>query len=394
MLVGGFVGFGIASCPVVGGLIGIVSFAAGKHLKETILISDANDNDTNNSNSNYPRRFLYLGRNRTHNASDTEQQQQRGRRELLMVRPQIQIPEPIWDEIYQKARRDYTEMITKEEQQHQPISIARLFDIFHSTTITNTNSNTSTTDTPCITNHERYERDIDIIETDEDEIALTDKVLLLVNRILNNKDSLPGHIYRTLINAFRRRSLLLLLEEEEANTANCGMTASVGNINNDNNKDGPHRSRRRRQDCHAVIKYVTATLLETRPSFGSTSFMTELTAASVESFVFGHGDLYDTIMKEVQAEYKVQDDDLTSKLVNFENEQRQKKQQQQQQKQHGHDGSTMAKMGISRSTISTSTTTSTSIDIDFTDDDDDDDDDNDDDNDAGSSFLVVVSRYS
>ena len=49
------------------------------------------------------------------------------------------------------------------------------------------------------------ERDKDIVNMSENEINLNDKVILLVSRILNDKKSLPGYVYRGMIQEFRDR---------------------------------------------------------------------------------------------------------------------------------------------------------------------------------------------
>ena len=45
----------------------------------------------------------------------------------------------------------------------------------------------------------RYSKDCDIVKADAAELPLREKVFLLVNRILNDKMSLPGYLYRHLI---------------------------------------------------------------------------------------------------------------------------------------------------------------------------------------------------
>ena len=47
------------------------------------------------------------------------------------------------------------------------------------------------------------ERDTDIVNMSENEINLNDKIILLVSRILNDKKSLPGYVYRGMIQEFR-----------------------------------------------------------------------------------------------------------------------------------------------------------------------------------------------
>jgi hypothetical protein len=129
-------------------------------------------------------------------------------------------------------------------------------------------------------------------------------VLLLVSRQLNNRESLPGHVYRELIEAFQRRA------REENKTSGSFLVEDEGDTNEN------QVFRKRRQDTHAVIKYVTATLLETRPGFGCSTSMTEMTATAVESLVFG--EIYDLVMEEIEEEKKSIDEDLLEKIANFE----------------------------------------------------------------------------
>jgi hypothetical protein len=160
---------------------------------------------------------------------------------------------------------------------------------------------------------ERYEREVDIVKTDENEIPTADKVLLLVSRILNNKESLPGHVYRQLIEKLRQRAedrgpLAVIDDAEEADKDD-----APGNDSTINPSD---LLRARRQDAHAVIKYVTVTLLEVRPGFAVSPSITELTATAVEGLVFG--EVYDLIIEEIEAECESRDNDLLEKIAEFE----------------------------------------------------------------------------
>eukprot|EP00536_Pseudo-nitzschia_multiseries_P000496 jgi/Psemu1/321636/estExt_fgenesh1_pg.C_60047 len=227
-------------------------------------------------------------------------------RALLMVRPTIKPPEPVWDDIYQKARRSYS-------GSNSGLVNRLIPNESHAA------------------KRERYEREVDIIETEEDEIAIGDKVLLLVSRILSNKESLPGHVYRKLIEAFRRRSRdfdlhSLYRERQELQRNNDSSTVasehdlSVTTESDDQGDDerlsGMHQ---RRRDTHAVIKYVTTSLLLTRPGFGHSVSFTEKTATAVESLVFG--EIYDLVMEEIEMEYQDRDDLLLEKIADFERRQ-------------------------------------------------------------------------
>ena len=103
-----------------------------------------------------------------------------GTRRVLLVRPNV-TTDPIWEEIYKDAR------------QTQPKANSGLmkFGLLR--------------DEEALAKRDRYEREADIVRTDEEEIPTADKVLLLVSRILNDRMSLPGHVYQQLLVAFRRR---------------------------------------------------------------------------------------------------------------------------------------------------------------------------------------------
>jgi hypothetical protein len=306
-IVGGVVGVGLAGpvggvigikCGQTAGMLGVllegsvtasvlasgigVGIAAGQHIEEK-----------------HEARVLALG-------EGTKQ------RALLMVRPTIQAPEPIWDDLYQQAIRSYSGSNTGIVNMLIPNETRAA-------------------------KRERYEREVDIIETGEDELAIADKVLLLASRILSNKESLPGHVYRKLIEAFRcrcRESNIQNLQiheqkEQMVDSLSVGSSSSknysASSIDEDEAQNEDNllsRTHQRRRDAHAVIKYVTTSLLLTRPGFGHSSSLTEKTATAVESLVFG--EIYDLVIEEIDMEYQNQDDLLLDKIANFERRQGQK----------------------------------------------------------------------
>lgn len=210
-------------------------------------------------------------------------------RKLLLVRPNIQEPAPMWADFYKQARQSYSAGGGGIVQRLLP-----------------SEANTA--------KRKRYEREVDIVHTEEEEIPTSDKVLLLVSRILNNRESLPGHVYRCLVEKFRQRALEIPIQTSEA-TANEDTTLEDKSSSNEEIV----YSKTRRQDAHAVIKYVTATLIEVRPGFASTPSLTELTATAVEGLVFG--EVYDFVMEEIEAEYEDRDGDLLEKIANYERRQ-------------------------------------------------------------------------
>lgn len=303
-IVGGVVGVGLAGplggvigvkCGQTAGMLGLllegsvtasvlasgigVGIAAGQHIQEK-----------------HETRVIALG-------EGTKQ------RVLLMVRPTIKAPEPIWDELYQEARRSYSGNNT---------GIVSML-------IPNESR---------AAKRDRYEREVDIVETGDDELAIADKVLLLTSRILSNKDSLPGHVYRKFIEAFRCRCHESSLQDLHLNkqkqqivdssnvVASSSEKLDSSSITKDEVQDEdklPLHMYQRRQDAHAVIKYVTTSLLLTRPGFGYSSSITEKTATAVESLVFGV--IYDLVVEEIETEYQNKDNLLLHKIADFERKQ-------------------------------------------------------------------------
>lgn len=196
-------------------------------------------------------------------------------RKLLLVRPNIQI-DPVWDLLVAEARAT------------TPVQCPShgINDVMGGGTIPFlpkwlTNYKAPELDT-------RYKRDSDIIETSQDEIPTEEKVFLLVSRILNDKTSLPGHVYRTLLEAFPQR------------------------CNVENSSDESPRSRR--DDVHAIIKHVAALLLEIRNELATSPTLTELTAVAVESLIFGQ--VYDAVWDEITSETRDRDTALLQKSNN------------------------------------------------------------------------------
>jgi len=180
---------------------------------------------------------------------------------VLLVRPNIQL-DPVWNQIMQEARRSAPPRNRRSIRSMQS--------------------------------------DSDITMTEEDEIGTSDKVLLLVSRMLNDKTSLAGHMYRYLIETFRDRA-----RKRETLCTNNDSIAAVS-------------PRARRDDAHAVIKHVTACLLEERPELGSSSGLTEVAANAVEGLVFGQ--LYDAVYEEILLETQELDAGLWRKITVFEAE--------------------------------------------------------------------------
>jgi hypothetical protein len=221
-------------------------------------------------------------------------------RRLLLVRPTVKT-DPIWDTIYAEARKLYA---------------GDMPGIFSFQLLANETQTAK---------RERYEREFDIVKTGEDEIPTGDKILLLVSRILNDKLSLAGYVHRHLLGVFRERCKsrgplpkMVGLHADDDDGAS-------GNGNNDYEKDNSvdlllaASYRARRQDVHAMIKCVTAALLEVRPGFSASPAITELTATAVEGLVFG--EVYDLVLEEIEAAFDDRDNALLEKIAEFERSQ-------------------------------------------------------------------------
>ena len=182
------------------------------------------------------------------------------RRTVLLVRPNVVI-DPIWDQICLEAVKNAPKSAYKRQQRRQ-------------------NSQS---------------RDADIISTNEDELDTNDKILLLVSRILNDGTSLPGYVFRYLVESYKERC--------RNRTILCATNQSIVASN----------PRVRRDDAHAIIKHVTATVLNQQPECGSSARCTELTASAVESIVFGQ--IYDSVLEEIINETLEYDGELWRRIT-------------------------------------------------------------------------------
>jgi Vacuolar sorting protein 9 (VPS9) domain len=214
------------------------------------------------------------------------------RRKVLLVRPNVWI-DPEWDAITAHAKRSI------------PGDRSSFLGLLSKSPTKQAN----------LAKQERSKRDADIVQTDEFEIPTEDKVLLLVSRSLNCKRTLPGHVYRSLIQEHRNRVERRCSEDMITK----GASHSVQRGASDNGMEvdpSAETSRAQREDTHAVIKHVTATLLEVRPGFAHSPKITEMSATAVESLVFG--ELYDSVICEIIREMKAADDALIAKIESFE----------------------------------------------------------------------------
>lgn len=188
---------------------------------------------------------------------------------VVLVRPNV-IVDPEW------------EQITASIRENAPAD--RRGDIFPFFGVCRTEKN------------ERQKRDQDIVSCD-DELNTQEKIFLLVASSLNDKDSLPGYVYRRLVEEVKSRAIQ---REEHHDLISEKSSRSV------------------RQDVHGIIKYITATLLEVRPGFCSSPRLTEISAAAVETLVFG--ELYDIVFAEIVSETADLDQKLSEKFTKVQNE--------------------------------------------------------------------------
>ena len=242
-----------------------------------------------------------------------------GSRAVMLVRPNV-VVDPVWGDLTDAAKRSHPKVLATTKR---TLSGAGFL----------ANHQAKVADQAKI---RRNEVDADIVNSDEYEIATPDKVVLIVSRSLNDRLSLPGHVYNKLIHEYRRRAEERKVEEvklssdekdtkaidnDNADTTDDGDGDGDGDDDDKRSRDDEEESnfcRARRQDAHGVIKHVTATLLEVRPGLGATSSLTELTASAVESLVFG--ELYDSVFEEICEETAQKDDALMTKMYEFESE--------------------------------------------------------------------------
>lgn len=220
------------------------------------------------------------------------------KRKVLLVRPHVWI-DPAWEQICETAK-----------QQAPAVQKSPMLSLLAG----------SPAKQAQMAKKQRYQRDSDIVQTAEFELQTEEKVFLLVSRILNDKLSLPGHVYRALIKEHNRRAQERKLEY--ISTAIEEMEAKVQDCNLDKQAEKEYLAtatsiRFRRLDTHAVIKHVTATLLDVRPGFASSPTITEMSATAVEGLVFG--ELYDSVFEEILEETRHVDEALAEKLSRFAN---------------------------------------------------------------------------
>ena len=142
----------------------------------------------------------------------------------------------------------------------------------------------------------RYQRSSDIVQEPDDEIDTTDKVVVVVSKTLSDKNSVPGHVYRELIEKFKERC----------------KQCPLPNAREDSPDGYKNFTNRRRRDAKSIISLVTASFLETRPSFGNTKSLLSLTLSAVEIFVLMH--IYELVMDEIRWDKSKEDANLTAKL--------------------------------------------------------------------------------
>jgi len=279
MVAGGAAGWALAGPAgvIVGSQIGRTVLTVGAVVEGSVGIAMLAMNLANAANFSMNRS--------SSSATSKERELKLNNGILVLVRPDIEV-DPIWGEYANEARNTW-QLERKNEQASSTSSGFALGNIF---------SSTSSKEEPNM----RYHKDSDIVKADAKELPTKDKVFLLVNRILNDKTSLSGYQYRSLIMKHKRRTMFgddRRCTSEEVSTSfnnNCSSIRSC------------------RQDAHGVIKHVTATLLEVRPGLASSPVMTELTASAVEALIFG--ELYDECFDEIIDEKREKDESLVAKV--------------------------------------------------------------------------------
>jgi len=131
-------------------------------------------------------------------------------------------------------------------------------------------------------------------------------------------------VFRCLVREHRERSAKrkslqetsIIPTESKVTSTNepSGSTQSGALGESDDAKEQPDL-RSRRHDAHAVVKHVTATLLEVRPGFDASPKLTEMSATAVENLVFG--ELYRSVFDEIEEETREVDERLIYKIMEF-----------------------------------------------------------------------------
>ena len=251
------------------------------------------------------------------------------KQKMMLVRPDVEVPEE-WEHLCLQLRREWCSVYHSPKQNSRNNDIQRLSmngsgNAYGRKKISPLKGGVLNSIIQNMNNSEDQSmknRDDDILGTDESEIGLSDKILLLVNRSLNDKNSQPAYIYRGLIKEFRiRNQKRKTLQIESPNQ----MNNSADDLNKvsrkepkleENLRNNIVYSRERRQDAHGVIKFVTATLLDFRPNFGRTQALTEMSATAVEDLVFG--EIYDEIFEEILDETAQRDNVLMNNILAYE----------------------------------------------------------------------------
>lgn len=209
---------------------------------------------------------------------------------MVLVRPDVAV-DPVWAEFAEEARRSWEEKTRQSDRNGSWGAIGNLFK-----------SPAATAETTKDERDKRYGRDSDIIRAGSAELETNEKVFLLCVRILNDKLSLPGFVYRYLILKHKRRTMF-----EGGGVETKLSLSGLPDIA----VEAPS-PRSCRQDAHGVIKHVTASLIEVRPGLAATSALTEMSANAVEVLVFG--ELYEEVFGEIASQTRAKDDGLTRKV--------------------------------------------------------------------------------
>jgi len=287
MVAGGITGLALAGPAgvIVGSTIGKNAFALGAALEGgmsvgVLVMSLVAASKFTSSTSEKEQRELKLPT--SGNETNT----------LILVRPDVAV-DPIWNDYARDARNSWEKMDKESGSWGSGFS-----SLFSSGTVTSLSA---------AERELRYQRDSDIIRADASELATREKIMLLVNRILNDKMSLPGYVYRYLIRKHKERSVSGQEEGSEHSPL-----LLIGGTETKSMREENRSSLSCRQDAHGVIKHVTATLLEVRPGLASSLAMTEMSAMAVETLVFS--ELYEDVFDEIIRQTLDQDEALQSKI--------------------------------------------------------------------------------
>jgi len=146
--------------------------------------------------------------------------------------------------------------------------------------------------------------DSDIINLEEEQCPISEKVMLIVNRCLGDENTVPGHVYRVLVKEFKRRHGGSDTSESDNPDEPAALSPSILIM-------APPTS-----DAHGVISHVTEVLLNNKELLkGGGKRVIAMTETAVDGIVFG--ELYHYVYAEICKVTKKKDEELNNKIDKY-----------------------------------------------------------------------------